>query len=412
MNEKKKPTWLTVARGVQVKLHPTRRHGKVPDRYFRIRYALEGKIVSESLGWASEGMTQEEAVSRRLQYIKARKGIADGPVSKAEAQQYKAQAKAEAERQKQLEDAKAVTLHDYFLSDYLPTAAKKKKPESLSREVSLFNNWIDPLLGHVRIQEIGITQWDFLLEAMVDGGLSQRTRQYACLVLRLILEHAFARKLVSEMPPRAKLIGATLKPDSNRRTRIVTNDELRAILNALAERDQYSYRLTVFCALSCCRFSEAANLEWKDVDLGMGKALFRSTKNGTHREIPLSDTLLDLLRGIETGKGRVFMSSLGKPYRQAPSSFREVVERLGLNEGRVKLDRIVFHSLRHSGATRLGQSGVPLRDMMDLAGWKTPSMALRYQHSGDAGRRRAMAALESMAMVEPAKVVNLFGDKK
>ena len=50
--------------------------------------------------------------------------------------------------------------------------------------------------------------------------------------------------------------------------------------------------------------------------------------------------------------------------------------------------------------------------MMDLAGWKTPSMALRYQHSGDAGRRRAMAALEGLTQVEPAKVVELFANDK
>ena len=83
----------------------------------------------------------------------------------------------------------------------------------------------------------------------------------------------------------------------------------------------------------------------------------------------------------------------------------------GINKERPKLDRIVFHSLCYSGATRLGQSGVPLRDMMDLAGWKTPSMALRHQHSGDAGRRRAMA-LESMTQVEVPKVVELYRNRK
>jgi integrase len=110
---------------------------------------------------------------------------------------------------------------------------------------------------------------------------------------------------------------------------------------------------------------------------------------------------------VGLGKGRVFLSAQGKEYRQAPTVFRDVVEELGLNEGRGKLDRQVFHSLRHSGATRLGQSGIPLRDMMDLAGWKTPSMALRYQHSGDAGRRRAMKALEGMMHSDDTKVVDL-----
>ena len=397
--------WISTGKtGVRYYEHPERKHGVQKDRYFSIRYTVSGRVKEEGLGWWSEGWTLNRAVAERSKLKEAHR-TGEGPATLAEK-------RAEADQQARLLEAQAVTLHDYFFNEYLLTAKQRKKPESWGREVSLFENWIDPLLGHIRIQEIGVTQWDFLLSAMVDGGLSARTRQYACLTLRLVLEHAFARRLVSDMPPRAKLIGAVLKPESNRRTRIVSNQELQAILERLAKRDQYAYRLTLFCALSCCRFSEAANLEWKDVDLGMGKALFGSTKNGTSREIPLSETLVDLLRGMGPGKGRVFMARQGKPYTQAPKSFRDVVEELGLNEGRAKLDRIVFHSLRHSGATRLGQSGVPLRDMMDLAGWKTPAMALRYQHSGDAGRRRAMAALESMTQVDAPKVVDLFGGGK
>lgn len=418
----RKEKWIPVKNadgkgGVRYLEHETRKHGAVPDRYYVISYWWkkedgEGKKAwLEVVGWASEGVKPSDCFDL-LKTLKDNQRRGKGPCTHKELREHEQHMKDAAKREATLREEQAVTLRDYFHDEYLPTAKKKKKPESWGREVSLFDNWIDPLLGHIKIQEIGITQWDFLLSALVDGGLSARTRQYACLTLRLVLEHAFARRKVPDMPPRAKLIGATLKPDSNRRTRTVSNQELQAILEALAGRDQHAYGLTLFCALSCCRFSEAGNLEWKDVDLGLGKALFRNTKNGTSREIPLSDTLVDLLRGMGPGKGRVFLSSQGKPYTQAPKSFRDVVEKLGLNEGRGKLDRIVFHSLRHSGATRLGQSGIPLRDMMDLAGWKTPAMALRYQHSGDAGRRRAMAALESMAQVEAPKVVDLFGGKK
>lgn len=419
--------WInTKYEGIRYREHPSRTNGVRKDRYYSIRYRIDAKDtgdvetmiaspsgkprrvrVEEGLGWESQGWTLEKVRDEFAKLNLGRK-TADGPATMAEKRKVEEMAKAEAERADALKRASSVTLKDYFEQDYLPTAKQKKKPESWGREVSLFQNWIEPLLGHIFIQEIGVTQWDFLLTAMVDGGLSPRTRQYACLTLRLVLEHAFARRKVSEMPPRAKLIGATLKPDSNRRTRTVTPQELQAILDSLAVRDPHAYRLTLFCALSCCRFSEAAKLEWRDVDLGIGKALFRNTKNGTSREIPLSETLIEMLRDMGPSEAQVFLGSQGKSYAQAPTSFREVVEDLGFNEGRSKLDRLVFHSLRHSGATRLGQSGIPLRDMMDLAGWKTPSMALRYQHSGDAGRRRAMAALESMTRVEPAKVLDLY----
>jgi integrase len=310
-------------------------------------------------------------------------------------------------------------LREYW-PEYLKAAKLKKKTKSWQTEDGYFKNWIDELLGHIPMREIGLAQWDLLMNAMTDAGLSPRTRQYVALTLRQALDHAFMRKIIPEAPPRAKHVGATLKPDSNRRTRTLTVQELHAILEALNERDQAAYRVTLFCALTCARFGEAAGLEWKDVDLVLGSATFRDTKNGTDRIIPLSQTLVDFLRGLKKEKdedserkhGLVFPNGDGGIYRQTPQPFRKVVESLGLNEGRDKRDRVVFHSLRHTGATRLGQANTPLRDMMDLAGWKTPSMALRYQHSGDAGRRRAMAALEGLTQVEPAKVVELFANDK
>jgi integrase len=420
----KKRVWTAITNadghgGVRYREHETRKHGAVPDRYYAISYWWkkengEGKKAwLEGVGWASEDVKPSDCFAL-LEILKRNQKLGKGPCTLKSLREHEQKMKEAEDRDAKQRAERVVTLHEYFHQNYLSTAQKKKKPGSWGREVSLFNNWIDPLLGHLKIQEVGITQWDFILSAMVDGGLSPRTRQYACLTLRLVLEHAFARRMVSEMPPRAKLIGATLKPNSNRRTRTVTNQELQSILELLRVRDQHAYWLTLFCALSCCRFSEAANLEWGDIDLAVGRAMFRNTKNGTSREIPLSDTLVDMLLtvGKARGKGRVFLSAQGKEYKQAPSVFRDVVEELGLNQGRNKLDRLVFHSLRHSGATKLGQSGIPLRDMMDLAGWKTPSMALRYQHSGDVGRRRAMMALEGMMQPENSNVIEFNYKKK
>jgi integrase len=406
-------TWQTLAPGVRVRIDPTRKHGKGPDKYFVIRYTVDGKRITEGLGWASEDMNLGEAMSRLNEYTKAKKGLIQGPKTKAEKELAENLARVEEERQARLREKELVTLADYW-PEYMSTAKQKKKAKSWDKEESHFNNWLNPLLGHIPIRQIGLAQWDFLVKAMVDAGLSPRTRQYIALTLRQVMDHAFMRKMVLEAPPRAKHVGATLKPESNRRTRILTAQELQAILDALAQRDAHAYRLTLFCALTCCRAGEAFSLDWKNVDLSVGQAIFRGTKNGTDRTIPLSDSVVELLRGMSKGQDRdtglVFVSVHGKPYRQAPRAFRDVVEKLGMNEGRARRDRdrVCFHTLRHTGATRLGRANTQLRDMMELAGWKTPAMALRYQHSEDSGRRRGMAALEGMASAEPAKVVDLF----
>lgn len=180
-----------------------------------------------------------------------------------------------------------------------------------------------------------------------------------------VLGHASTRKLVSTPPQSARDVGATIGKGGNRRTRILTTSELQAILNTLSERDRNAYAITFFCSLTGCRFGEAASLEWRDIDFSIGEATFRDTKNGTDRTIPLPDSLLNFL-GELRGQGRlvgpVFLNGSGKVYTQPPQPFRDTVEALGLNEGRAMRDRAVFHTLRHTAATRLAQAGTSLPD--------------------------------------------------
>ncbi|NCD26051.1 MAG: site-specific integrase [Deltaproteobacteria bacterium] len=414
MDDEKSSQWKTVARGVQVKFHPDRKHGKAPDRYFRIRYAVDGKMVSESLGWASEGMTQEDAVSIRLQYIKAKKGIIDAPTTKAEAKQLEAQAKAEAERQQQLEAARNVTLSEYwpvYLTSAKLISGDRKKAKSWQSDESAFSNWLQPILGDVPIKDIDVDHWDRFMGAMVDGQLAPRTRQYMAGVLRQVLAFAYSRKLVPFPPPAARDVGATIGKGGNRRTRTLSTAELQAILQALAERDRAAHAITIFCAMTGCRLGEAAGLEWKDLDLSVGEATFRATKNGKDRTIPLPVPLVAFLVDLRSqGRvaGHVFLNSAGNPYTQTPQPFRDTVEALGLNEGRGKRDRVVFHTLRHSAATRLAKGGMSLPDLQALCGWSSPIMALRYAHDDDKTKRKAMDALaDELAM--PSKVTSIFG---
>lgn len=410
--------WIqTKYEGIRYREHPTRKNGLRPDKYYVIRYRVNGVRKEEALGWESKGWTLEKVRETFAKLTVAQK-TAEGPATLEERRAEVLAAKVEAEVQASREAAKRITLREYW-PEYLKAAKIKKKAKSWQTEDGYFKNWIDELLGHIPMREIGLTQWDLLMNAMTDAGLTPRTRQYVALTLRQCLDHAFMRKIIPEAPPRAKHVGATLKPDSNRRTRTLTGQELQAILEALAERDQPAYRVTLFCALTCARFGEAARLEWKDVDLALGSATFRGTKNGSDRTIPLSQTLVEFLREFkqegdanrDRRNGLVFSNGDGTMYRQTPQPFRKAVESLGLNEGRDKRDRVVFHSLRHTGATRLAQINTPLPDLMSLAGWKTASMALRYAHSNDASKRRAMSALESMTQAEPARVVELFGGK-
>ena len=66
--------WLkTKYTGVRYREHETRRHGLKPDRYFTIRYKLNGKDKEEALGWASEGWTEIKAFQTLCELKEAKK---------------------------------------------------------------------------------------------------------------------------------------------------------------------------------------------------------------------------------------------------------------------------------------------------------------------------------------------------
>lgn len=407
--------WIpTGEKGIRYYEHPTRKHGVGRDRYFSIRYTLGGKTREEGLGWWSEGWNLERAIAERSKLKEAHR-TGQGPATLEEKREQATLAKADAERQRKLEESRNVTLADYW-PVYLTVAkllkADQKKETSWTAEEGLFEHWLKPVLGDVMIKDIDADQWDRLMGVLVDAGLAPRTRQYAALVLRQVLSFAYSRKLVPSPPPQARDVGATLGKGGNRRTRVLTGQELQEILSILAERDPNAYAMTLFCALTGCRFGEAAGLEWKDVDLGAGEALFRNTKNGTDRTIPLPDPLVAFLADLRSqGRlaGPVFLNGAGKPYTQPPQPFRDTVADLGLNEGRGKRDRVCFHTLRHTAATRLAKAGTSMPDLQKLCGWSSPVMALRYAKGETDTMRRALGGL-SDELFKPSRVVNLKGE--
>lgn len=392
---------FTVAPGIRCREHPTRKHGIKPDRYFFIRHMAGGKQVEEGLGWSSEGWTLNRAKAE-LAKVKEAKRTGEGEATLNE-KRAAATAKRKAEAQKFEEDARRnVTLSTYWRDTYEPWACVAKS-KALVRETSVWRLWIEPHLGSLPINQIGVEQFDHAVKTAAAAGLSEGSREYVAGTLRRIINHARERRVVTEAPPTAKMVGATAAKN-NRRQRVLGDEELHAFLDALKDRDIFAWRVALFAAGTGCRAGEAFVLRWTDIDLEQGTATFPMTKNGRPRTVPLGGEILSMLSDVPRGEPTtlVFPNSLGKPYTVAPTSFRKLAEEL--NEGRGALDRFCFHSLRHMAATRLARV-LPLRGLMDTLGWTQPAMALRYSHTSKSDRETAAQALDAALRPQADAVV-------
>ena len=136
--------------GVRYRKHPNRKHGIVLDKYFSIRYRVDGKRIEEGLGWSSKGMTAKRAALQLAELQEAyRKGSGE-PVTLHEKREV---ARMERERQ----EKQGVTFEDYFLNTFVPQETIGK-PRETKEKKSHFKHWIKPVLGALPFSEIGVLE--------------------------------------------------------------------------------------------------------------------------------------------------------------------------------------------------------------------------------------------------------------
>jgi len=146
--------------------------------------------------------------------------------------------------------------------------------------------------------------------------------------------------------------------------------------------------MTMFIAYTGCRYSEAANLKIKNLDLSAGKATFIETKTNENRTTyftePLISSLILLIKDRELNDF-VFKNSKGKIH---PQDFIADLRTRAKLAGITK--RIYPHLLRHSYITHMLESEVPITEVATLVGHKDIQTTYStYMHLADLTIKKA-----------------------
>ena len=146
------------------------------------------------------------------------------------------------------------------------------------------------------------------------------------------------------------------------------------------------------------RLSEALYLDWADVDLTKRRVWFLDTKNGESRGVPLNERVVLELANLPHRKGAVFRRPDGAPYerrlggggqiatawtgvcRRAWFAKKAVIRRRNGRKATVWRPFYSPHDCRHSWATWFYSETRDLRALMELGGWKSERMVMRYTH--------------------------------
>ena len=288
-----------------------------------------------------------------------------------------------------------------FLADWL--GRKQLSPLSAKTYGEHINGSIIPKLGAVQLQElkpVAIQDW---LDSMKLGRngrpRSNRTILHAFRILRAALAAAVRRELIRKNP--ADHVEPITAP--HKEVSILKADDIQTVLAVL--RGTTIFPVAALAIATGARRSELLALRWQDIDLQTGSLRIEhsleqirgslrlkapKTKAGK-RVVSLPAFAVELLNGhrkeqlelrMKLGMGKpaddgyVFCNADGKPV--SPNYFSIMWARAVRRAG---LPAVTFHSLRHSHASALINSGMDVVRVSRQLGHSNANITLgTYAH--------------------------------
>ena len=305
-------------------------------------------------------------------------------------------------------DDQGLTVEQYLVDWWLPSVKQRLKQTTFDSYVDAVEGRIVPRVGGARLSQLKPKHVDDLLADLAENGsrdpkrgsgLSARTVRTTGRILKSALADAVKQGLIARNPFDVVSLPKVTNPEMD----CWDVDEARYFLQCVAdEPDAVLWKLLL---LGGMRRGEALGLQWKDVDFDAGRvSIVRTVVESNYqvvisepktarsrRTIAVDPSLVADLRKHRTEQSKqrlalgmrasnrsdwIFSTVEGDVLQ--PQSVSQRFDRLVRKHG---LRRIRFHDLRHTSATLLLASDVPLKVVSERLGHSSVSITADvYQH--------------------------------
>jgi integrase len=160
----------------------------------------------------------------------------------------------------------------------------------------------------------------------------------------------------------------------NERIRRLTADEEQRLLDGCdGGQTPYFKTLLILAIETGMRRGEILGLSWNDISHNRRVITLNMTKNGSARDVPLSQRAFDALT-MWKALGSVDASTV---FPMTPGALEQSWRRLLVRSG---ITALRFHDLRHEAVSRLFERGLNVIEVSSISGHKELRMLKRYTH--------------------------------
>lgn len=226
--------------------------------------------------------------------------------------------------------------------------------------------------------------------------LAPKTVQHILATARHIFNHAIKNELIKNLTNPIGSGRVRMPKVENQKIGFFTKEKAQELLELLQQREnQRLYELTTLLLFTGARFSEVARLTWSDINFNTNLIYFSSSKDGNARYIKMSNRVIEVVNSLYKNKinNLVIPTINGNKYEKMPKEWQIEVDKLIPGNENANKDRLTTHSLRHTHASWLAQSGVDILHIKEQLGHKKIETTMRYSHLIDDRRHQATERL-------------------
>ena len=175
-------------------------------------------------------------------------------------------------------------------------------------------------------------------------------------------------------------------------------DEVERLLNGIINVKHRTMLTLIYS--SGLRSGELINLKIEDIDSERMVIHIHQAKGKKDRIVPLAPSALELLRTYYLMyRPNIYLFNGSDDLRYSKTSLQKVF-RENIQKARIR-KKCSLHTLRHSYATHLLESGVNLRYIQELLGHSSPKTTQIYTHVSSEECRKVISPLEKLKLREP-----------
>jgi site-specific recombinase XerD len=207
---------------------------------------------------------------------------------------------------------------------------------------------------------------------LLDRGLAHGSINRTLAFFRHLLNLAVRDRLI----PHSPMDQVSFLKESPGRLRFLSTDEEKRLLGKIGTKYAPWVRFAILTGL---RQGEQFTLQWKDVNLEQGVLTLGQTKAGTVQYLPLNQEATDILRSFDYRRFTEWVFPSTNPTTHIdPINFYHRIYLPAVKAA--GLEDVVWHTLRHTFASRLAMAGATESDIAACLRHSSTALVRRYAH--------------------------------